>query len=102
MFVPQPPSSIPPQSLGQIRKTLKSLEEGQARDLQNYADLKKIEQQNTAIRNAIGDILKLTSKPIQTRSGKCAYAIELSNKFSGPIPEARYLIDLAQDAQHSP
>lgn len=98
-----PGFSTTPLNIGQIRKTLKSLAETQARNIQNFAvDTKVIEQENVKIRSALGDLLKLTSKPIQTNAGKNTYALEPSNKFSNPTFEARYLIDLAQAAQHSP
>ena len=106
MYLPVPPyptsPPAPPQNLGQTRSMLKTLAEAQSRNLQNYADIKVIEQQNAAIRSALGDILRLTAKPIQTRAGKNAYIIEPSTKFSSPIPEARYLVDLAKDALNSP
>ena len=98
MYVPPPPP--PPPDTTRIK--LKSLAQEQERHLRNFADIKVIEQVNTAIRSALGDLLRAIPKPIQTHAGKNVSFLEPSNKFSSPITEARYLIDLADDAQHSP
>jgi len=99
MYVP-PPAPPPPNI---TRAKLKSLAFDQERHLQNFAtDIKFIEQVNTSIRATLGDLLRALPRPLQARDGKNVTSLEPSTKFSGPITEARYLINLAQDAQHSP
>lgn len=98
MYVPPPPPPAPAVS----RAKLKSLAMEQERHLRNFADIKVIEQVNTAIRSALGDLLRAIPKPIRTRAGQNVTSLEPSSKFSSPITEARYLVELAHDAKHSP
>lgn len=74
----------------------------QERHLRNFTDTKIVEQVSSAIRAALGDLLRAIPRPIQTRSGKKVSSLEPSSKFSNPITEARYLVELAHEAQNSP